>query len=353
MKHSNAKVGIVGGGLAGIYTAYLLQKNCISFQLLEAKPFLGGRIYGEVTQSDGYKVDLGPSWVFPHQHKIQQLVQTLGLKLVDQFNQGDAIFQRNANETPQQVSGQAPPPMYRIAGGTTQLIETLAERIPSKHIALDTTVSKLEFNGEFWGVYTSSMQDQECSKSLQFEHIVIAMPPRITADKLTLSSIFASQLSPTAKPETNATSLEKLLHKFASTPTWMSAQAKFVVIYKTPFWREHGLSGQAFSHVGPMVEIHDASHEDESGKSVYALFGFIGVPFPQRQQISKEAMNKACTAQLISLFGKDASEYLQTYIKDWATDSLITSALDQTQGSSHPQIELRSERAWLSHVKLH
>jgi monoamine oxidase len=57
-------VAIVGGGLAGLYAARLLNASGIDFQLVEARHRLGGRILsvgaaGEPS-ADGF--DLGPSW---------------------------------------------------------------------------------------------------------------------------------------------------------------------------------------------------------------------------------------------------------------------------------------------------
>ncbi len=42
-----------------------------------------------------------------------------------------------------------------------------------------------------------------------------------------------------------------------------------------PFWREKGLSGDAMSRYGPLVEVHDAT-DPKTGLG--ALFGFVGVP---------------------------------------------------------------------------
>jgi monoamine oxidase len=37
-------VAIIGGGLSGLYAAYLLEKKGVDYVLLEARPTLGGRI---------------------------------------------------------------------------------------------------------------------------------------------------------------------------------------------------------------------------------------------------------------------------------------------------------------------
>lgn len=356
MQEKQTTVGIIGGGLAGIYTAYLLAQNKISFELIEAKSILGGRIYGEETHVSAYKMDLGPSWIFPHQQQIQTLVADLGLQLIEQYNAGDAIFQRNSHEPAQQILGVAPPPMYRIFGGTTKLIDSLTSSINQQCRRLSTTVNALRFDAEHWhlDLLKNSAAD-DCRRtdigaqtsaacSASFEHIVIATPPRAIAD------LFKS--SETTSDNTRGF-LSALGSKFEQTPTWMAAQAKFAVTYDRPFWRERGLSGQAFSQVGPLGEIHDASFEDSEGNSVFALFGFVGIPFAHRQHVSSEQMKNACLAQLSAIFGSKASRYTQTFYKDWGADNFTATNLDQNQASVHPHIDLASEQAQLQSLKLH
>jgi monoamine oxidase len=362
MQEKQAKVGIIGGGLAGIYTAYLLAQHKISFELIEAKSILGGRIYGEETQISDYKMDLGPSWIFPHQQEIQTLVADLGLKLIEQYTAGDAIFQRNSNEPAQQIQGVAPPPMYRIFGGTTKLIDSLANGVNKQNVCLSTIVNSLQFDGQHWHLAMSKNDQASDSgsndehsqsdlanqkptvRSASYECIVIATPPRIVAHLL--------RGGKTSSDNENAF-LSALSSKFEQTPTWMAAQAKFAVTYGQPFWRERGLSGQAFSQVGPLGEIHDASFEDSEGNSVFALFGFVGIPFAHRQHATKEQMKNACLAQLSTIFGANASKYTQTYYKDWGTDNYTATTLDQNQASAHPHIDLTPEQARLQQLKLH
>ncbi|MCY1691187.1 hypothetical protein OVA29_11255 [Exiguobacterium sp. SL14] len=51
----------------------------------------------------------------------------------------------------------------------------------------------------------------------------------------------------------------------------MAQQAKCLVLYEKPFWRELGWSYQAISWNGMLQEIHDASPQNGLG----ALFGFF------------------------------------------------------------------------------
>jgi len=387
MRKADPKVGIIGGGLAGVYTAYLLAQHNIRFEIIESKPILGGRIYGEDTSSSDYKIDLGPSWIFPHQQEIQKLVTSLGLRLVEQYCSGDAIFQRNSNEQPQKLDGIAPPTMYRIFGGTTRLIAALAQNIDKQNTTLSKKANSFKYDGQYWHVgletnnakcglqeqkKSTDMQETLSSSSASFEHLVIATPPRVIAHKLSFGptsrlkvkhqggqneASIDSDNEATRMPDLNTnnvdTFLKALSNKFEQTPTWMAAQAKFAVTYEKPFWRENGLSGQAFSHVGPLGEVHDASFEDDNGNSVFALFGFIGIPFTHRQQASTEQIKNACLTQLSLIFGEQVSGYQQTYYKDWGSDTCIANSFDQKQAPMHPYINLTSEQAQLTHIKLH
>ncbi|MEI8647203.1 FAD-dependent oxidoreductase [Paraglaciecola sp. Hal342] len=102
MQHTN--VIIIGGGLAGLHTANGLKALNIPCILLEAKDHLGGRIDSvsasnieqeprEFASQFDHSHDMGPTWIFPHQYKIQALVKELGLKLFEQYAAGDVLFQ--------------------------------------------------------------------------------------------------------------------------------------------------------------------------------------------------------------------------------------------------------------------
>ncbi len=83
---------IIGGGLSGLYAAYLLSRQKISFALLEARSRIGGRVLS--MEHDGYFSDMGPSWYWPEINPIfVQLVQTLGLEGYQQFENGLGRFQ--------------------------------------------------------------------------------------------------------------------------------------------------------------------------------------------------------------------------------------------------------------------
>ena len=149
--------------------------------------------------------------------------------------------------------------------------------------------------------------------------IVLAVPPRVIA-KIKIT------------PDFDAAVWQSL----ANIPTWMGGQAKFIATYARPFWREQGLSGDAMSRRGPMVEIHDASAMDGTPG---ALFGFIGVPASQRNG-QGDVLSAACVAQLGHLFGPEALTPQKNELRDWAYAPQTASSLDHQPPPGHPHYGL-------------
>tara|TARA_R110002051_G_scaffold236929_1_gene297983 strand:- start:98 stop:592 length:495 start_codon:yes stop_codon:yes gene_type:complete len=111
----------------------------------------------------------------------------------------------------------------------------------------------------------------------------------------------------------------------------MAPHAKYVAVYESPFWRDAGFSGAARSAIGPLTEIHDASTLESDG----ALFGFFGVPAQVRQSVSDTMLKEHCRAQLVRLFGAQASTPTAEYLKDWAQDLLTAMPADASGNGQH------------------
>jgi len=129
----------------------------------------------------------------------------------------------------------------------------------------------------------------------------------------------------------------------------MAGQAKIVAVYDEPHWRNAGLSGDAMSYRGPMVEIHDASPA-EGGP--FALFGFVGVPADIRNS-HREEIEQTALAQLTSLFGPKMANPRALILQDWATLPEIARAQDREAARSHFSYGLPSNLSTLSTRGIH
>lgn len=318
-------VAIIGGGLSGLYAAYLLEQKGIDYILLEARETLGGRILAArsleaktvttITTNHSDSFDLGPSWFWPaYQQQLARLVDDLHLKSFAQFDQGDMMIEHSASRPPNRSPGyQSSPPSMRLVGGMSALIEALYSRLNSSHIRTGQIVRSIHYTGNH--VEISSKDSSGQITTLQAQHVLLALPPRLAVTSIDFQPALPAELA----------------GQWRQTATWMAPHAKYFAVYDTPFWREQGLSGEGRSAIGPLVEIHDASVEDGRG----ALFGFIGIPAAARQSVSTEVLKEYCRAQLARLFGAQADSPTAEYLKDWAQDPFTATPVDANSDGQH------------------
>nr|WP_302849613.1 FAD-dependent oxidoreductase [Polaribacter sp. L3A8] len=115
-----------------------------------------------------------------------------------------------------------------------------------------------------------------------------------------------------------STKLDTNLIKIANnTYTWMKDSIKFAIVYKTPFWKEQGLSGVSFSNVGPFTEMYDHSNFENNK---FALMGFLNGALVNE---SKEAREELIRAQLFKFFGEQGINYLSYEDKVWNKEKLV------------------------------
>ncbi|MEM8956540.1 MAG: FAD-dependent oxidoreductase [Pseudomonadota bacterium] len=299
---------IVGGGLSALAVADALHRAGHGFTLLEARQRVGGRVLTQSTRSADY--DLGPAWIWPHNRRMRSLAERFGLDLFEQHATGNLVFEDAGGAIRRDLAFATMGGALRIAGGLGKITSGLAANLPPETLRLAHRVHNLAAEPDKIKV-TGTAPSGEFE--LHADQVVLALPPRIAAASLS----FSPALDPMIRD------------RLARVPTWMAGQAKLVAVYDRPFWRDGGLSGDAISHHGPLVEIHDASPADavEGG-----LFGFLA---PGRKG-DAEAMKDAALAQLARLFGPDAGAPRDVLIKDWSKDPETATNDDKADVPGHP-----------------
>lgn len=326
MSGAQSAVAIVGGGLAGLVAAWRLrQRGVEDVVLFEARAAVGGRICsvdpaGEIADpavAARDRFDLGPSWFWPEvQPGLDRLVGELGLERFEAFDDGALLFERSPGEAPMRLQGYASsPPSARLAGATGALVTALLGRLDAGRVLTGRTVRRvrrIDAGVELEVEGAGGAVDTWCA-----ERLLLALPPRLAAQRM----VFDPPLPP------------ELEQRWRATPTWMAPHAKYVAVYDAPFWRDQGLSGQARSAVGPMVEIHDVSMPGGHA----ALFGFVGVAAQVRRGLPDGALRAHCRAQLGRLFGAAAAAPRADALKDWAIDPLTATDADGVASGHHAE----------------
>ena len=324
-------IGIIGAGISGLHTAYELAKKGKPFILFEARKRVGGRINSPAANSNLAQFDIGPSWFWPGQTHIEGLVNELGLgkQVFKQYASGDALYEPIGGEIKRGIGGISMAGSNRVHGGLQTITEVLRRKIidlaGKDSIKLDKTIESISLSSTGVTVKAATEDCWQCDK------LVLALPPRVALGLIS----FSPQLTHER---------QKALNKVA---TWMAGHAKAMILYKRPFWRSNGLSGDVISQLGPLSEIHDASPFDADKVGCYALFGFFGTP-PSHRADDKAIIDAQIITQLTRLLGSEAASPIEIIYKDWARDKFTSSQLDQNIPNHHPSNywDSRLEEHW-------
>lgn len=276
-----------------------------TIQILEARDRLGGRISTLLSKNDT-PVEMGATW-YGNQHiNLIKLLDELDISYFEQYMKGTAFFEAFSTAPPQPI--QIPPdnPSYRIENGTSNLINTLANKLSQNEINLAHPVKKLIFENKQVCVKTNNA-------TFDGDIVISTVPPA-----LLVSSI---QFTPSLPAE--------IIRIAMNTHTWMQDSIKIALIYQTPFWKNKKLSGTIFSNVGPITEFYDQSNSKETH---FALCGFVNSGYAQliKAERKEKVMN-----QLFKIFGEEAMDYLSYEELVWSGE-IYTKDKKQNSVSVYP-----------------
>jgi len=306
------KVAILGAGLSGLLTAYRLKSLGYAIQIFEARDRLGGRIYTKHGALET-PIELGATWFGAKHTNLLSLLRELRIAYYEQHTKGDAYFEPFSLAPAQKITVPEQLPSYRIANGSTSLIEALSGNISKEEIVLNQKISKLDFSG-------SSIKLNEKELSWEADIVVSTLPPGL---------LFRSiDFQPSIESKVKAIGL--------ATHTWMQDSIKTALIYSEPFWRNSALSGTLFSNVGPFSELYD--HSDQEVKK-YAICGFVNGGY---SVLSAGERKEKVMAQLEKIFGAQVHEhidYLEYIWNDANTKHPETPDIFPHQNNGHPIFE--------------
>ncbi|MEC5158081.1 flavin monoamine oxidase family protein [Chryseobacterium sp. MP_3.2] len=281
---------IVGAGLSGFLTAYLLQKEGIPFKIVEARNRVGGRI-NTIYRENEAPIEMGATWFNSQHPHLIALLEELGIERFEQFMDSKVFYQTNPNLPAQIVEVPKNEPSYRISGGTSTLIDTLLQKLKPEDIILNQAVNHITINGKIITI--------KAEKVFQADMVVLALPPKLWANRITF------------EPEISKDLREIALH----THTWMEDSIKIALTFAKPFWKEENIPRTLFSNVGPVVEFYDQA---DTKNSKYALCGFINSAF---QKLSKAERKQLVINQLKNIFGSSVTEFSHYEECVWSEDS--------------------------------
>lgn len=303
------ETAIIGGGLCGVALARSLHRQGRGAALFEARSRLGGRILSTACAKSGMTIDLGPSWFWPDtQPLITRLIADLDLVDFDQHDEGIVLHLRDPDKAPEGsnvvgVHGGA----RRLEGGMVRLVKALAADLPRHLIYFDHVLTGLSDRSDHIAL---AFRVADGLVEFRAHRVVLAVPPRLVAEHIRF------------EPALDDATREAM----RNAPTWMASQAKVVIGYDRPLWRQAGQSGNAFvTHEQAVIgEIFDAC-DMTSGKA--ALGGFLALS-PELRESFSVGLPMLMASQMSQVFGPDLEAGAQSY-QDWAAEPFTCSTLDR------------------------
>ena len=173
--------------------------------------------------------------------------------------------------------------LHRIKGGMQTIVNKMAEDFP-ENIRFNSPVRKIEKTDS--GILVTSD-----SGSFTCEKVIFAVPPPLLGEIEILPGLSQEK--------------KNLLQDYP-----MGRVGKCFMIYKTPFWRKSGFSGQAVSDGNtPFQTLFDCS---PANLNHGILMGFtIGNRAKTYFELSKEDRKSQMQSLLVSYFGKEAANAIR------------------------------------------
>ncbi|KAK2474605.1 hypothetical protein H9L39_14565 [Fusarium oxysporum f. sp. albedinis] len=346
--HEPVDVAIVGGGLSGLAAAKDLVAAGKSVLVLEARDRVGGKVYDvEVKDGNGHKVEAGAEFVCKNHKRLLTLASELGIKTFPTYIEGNMLMwipgQGRLLYDP--VKTQGMPPLSeedipiladitlaimsaegedvsllsavinvartgdietkgrmemltnvkngsleeRIEGGPQNIAIKLAERLGSDTVRIRAPVRQILQNDVGYLVVGDSFR-------VEAQKVIIAIPPTLAG------RIVYQPPLPAAR--------DQLCQRVP-----MGSIGKVIAIYKTPFWRDQGLSGEVASLEGVSQSTFDSSPPDGS---FGAMMGFIEANEMRRlDDASEEGIFAAVTEDFVRYFGPKAREVQSWVLQRW------------------------------------
>jgi monoamine oxidase len=205
----------------------------------------------------------------------------------------------------------------RLQGGMASLIQALATDLPQDRIHLGHILTGLRDDGDH---VTLTFGSNGATIEVEARRVILAVPPRLLEEHVRF------------QPDLDEATREAM----RGAETWMAAQAKVVIGYERPLWRESGESGNAFvTHEQAVVgEIFDAC-DITSTKA--ALGGFLALS-PELREAFRDGLPLLMASQMVQVFGS-ALEGGEQHYQDWANEPFTCSTRDRSAlGEEHRTI---------------
>ena len=261
-------------------------------------------------------IEMGATWLGEKHRHLTALRSELNIPIYPQPKGSVTLFEYHPKLPPNKIPN--PPesqPSQRIRGGSSALIQTLAQNIPLTTLKLGQIVTRLDFTHPKPIVQT-------LQASFQSDLIVSTLPPKLLSSSIEINPQLPDTITQIA----------------SQTHTWMAESIKVGLTYTYPFWNNSKTSGTLLSHVGPIFEMYDHSLP---AQNLFALKAFVHESLSSIPQAQRK---KLILQQLTRLYGVQAQEYVGYHECIWQNEPYTYLPYDTHiaphQNNGHPHFRI-------------
>ena len=364
-------VVVIGAGLSGLVCARDLARRGASVRVLEARDRVGGRLLS--VPLGGRRVDVGGQWMSAGQPRLAALAAELGVDTVPQHRDGRAVIARPGAggglraaidgwwrvralekliararpDDPLATPNAAALDRDSVAdwlerhGGRSETRETIELITELEFAAAPDELSLLYFlvtlagRGGLGGRDTRELRFAGGAQALA-EKLSVELGDRVTlgaavraveqddgvvvarADSTSVRArrcVLALPPALCAEIEVAGITAERRAVEGGMPP---GRVMKCIACYPRAFWRERGLSGEAYQIGGRLRAVVDLCDPD-GGRPTLLAFA-VGSAATELAELPASEQHAAVLAELGAIFGEDAADASDLLIHDWGTD---------------------------------
>ena len=319
-----AQVVVIGGGLAGLVTAYELSKLRYDVTLLEAQERPGGRVLTFRDFGDGVYADAGAARIPSNHDLTHKYVREFGLPLIP-FYPSEGKFMRLAHGSVEQtdwdkfreatrfVMGLGDATQWqKIKGGNDLLPKAFAEKLKEK-VRFGTPVVKIEPSTPRARV---TFHERDKLQSIESDLIVCAVPFTMLA-KIEVS------------PALSASKMEAIRN------ARMESASRVFIETKRRFWLDKGLNGFAFGD--DFAEIWNSTFGEPGTHGIVQTYVRGGYSTALGQLPEQERVTST-VGKLRKFFPEVDANLLKGRSKCWSEDPWVLGAWGGYSGGSFGQL---------------